>query len=492
MTPSRSPLLLLLGIAIAAPLLQIPAFSQPQPRPTPPSPGICPAQVNARLNQIVGRLPAVRWGILMQTQTTPAQRQTLYARNASTLLSPASNNKLLITAAALQTLGAQYQIRTTVTSDRLTPPTLRIIGRGDPNLKTAQLNQLAQQVSGQGIREVALLIGDDTYFRGAATNPNWDADDVLAGYGAPVNSLMVNQNAIGLTLFPQQVGQPLRVEWDDPTDRLDWRLDNRSRTVATNQGESLDVYRDRSQRIVYVTGQLRVGSASEPVAASINNPGNYLVQKFRNALTANQIIVRQSTVVQSTPAPPGELELAAIASPPLATLIQETNLESNNIYAEALLKTLGREQNPATLDSTASGIAAVKAVLAPLGVTGNGFSMVDGSGLADRNRASATALVQTLQAIALSPNNTVYRASLPVAGESGTLKNRFRNTPAQGRVAAKTGTIDGVVALSGYLSPPNYDPLTFSILANFTNASPSVVRGAVDEMVLTLIQVRRC
>jgi D-alanyl-D-alanine carboxypeptidase/D-alanyl-D-alanine-endopeptidase (penicillin-binding protein 4) len=201
--------------------------------------------------------------------------------------------------------------------------------------------------------------------------------------------------------------------------------------------------------------------------------------------------VRQATVVKSTPAPPGEIELAAIASPPLSDLIKETNQQSNNIYAEALLKTLGRLQNP-NADATTSGIAAIKSILTPLGVNGNQFSMVDGSGLADRNRASATAFVQTLQTIALSPNNAVFRASLPVAGQSGTLKDRFRNTIAQGRVFAKTGTITGVVGLSGYVSPPNYAPLAFSILANYSNQSASTVRNTVDEMVIALTSLRRC
>jgi serine-type D-Ala-D-Ala carboxypeptidase/endopeptidase (penicillin-binding protein 4) len=486
-----------ISLAVALPIT--PAFSQPvleaQPArsPTATPTGICPSQLAATLNRISGRSPGIGWGIVVQTQAAPAQRQTLYTQNSTVLLIPASNNKVLTTAAALQRLGASYQIRTTVTGNTsgANLATLRIIGRGDPSLQTGQLSQLAQQLNQRGIRDVALLVGDDTYFRGVALNPNWDADDTLAGYGAPVNSLMVNQNAIGVTLFPQQIGQPLRVQWDDPTDQIDWRLSNRSQTVSTNQAESIDVYRDRTQRLIYVEGQLRVGSAPELAAAAIDNPGNYLVQKFRNALAANQITVRQATVVKATPAPPGEIELAAIASPPLSELIKETNQQSNNIYAEALLKTLGRLQNP-NADATSSGVAAIKSILTPLGVSGNQFNIVDGSGLADGNRASATALVQTLQAIALSPNNAAFRASLPIAGQSGTLKDRFRNTIAQGRVSAKTGTITGVVALSGYISPPDYAPLTFSILANYANQSAATVRSMTDEMVLVLTNMRRC
>lgn len=456
---------------------------------------LCPVQLPTSINEVLNRLPATRWGILVQTLDTSTSRFTLYARNPDLLLTPASNNKLLTTTAALQQLGATYRIRTTVTgNDRSSSlSTLRIIGRGDPSLTTAQLTGLVQQVAQQGIRQVALLIGDDTYFQGAATNPKWDPDDTLQGYGAPVNSLMLNQNGIGVTLFPQRVGQPLRVQWDDPTDAQTRRLANQSVTVAQGQDEFVKVYRDRTDGfLIRVEGQLQEGSAAEPAAASIANPGNYLVDKFRRTLLANQIAVARSTVVKITPAPPGEVELAALESPPLADLLKETNQNSNNIYAEALLKTLGRLQNPRTQDATASGITAVKAILTPLGVNPNHYRMVDGSGLADQNRVTASVLVQTLQAIVQTSNAQIFRASLPVAGESGTLRDRFRGTAAQGRLQAKTGTIAGVVALSGYLTPPNYPPLAFSILANDPKTSASRLRAAVDEIVLLLTRLRSC
>jgi D-alanyl-D-alanine carboxypeptidase/D-alanyl-D-alanine-endopeptidase (penicillin-binding protein 4) len=458
--------------------------------------GVCPAQLSGEISRIIdrGSVAQSSWSILVQTQGAAGSRRNLFNRNASTLLAPASNNKLFTTAAALAKLSAAYRIRTAVYGNSAQPSltTLRIIGQGDPSLTTAQLQNLAQQVNQKGVRQVGTLIGDDTYFRGAATNPNWDAEDTLAGYGAAVNSLILNQNAIGLTLFPQRVGQPLRVQWDDPLDAEPWRIDNRTVTVSAQEAEFVDAVRDSRQWIVRVSGQLRAGSASELVAAAIPNPGNYLVQRFRTVLTRAGITVAQSTLVRQTPAPAGEAELGAIESPPLSQLLVETNQQSNNVFAEALLKTVGRVQTPANQDATTSGTAAVKAILTPLGVNPNRYSMVDGSGLADRNRASAEALVQTLQAMALSPDAQVFRNSLPVGGVSGTLQNRFRNTPAEGRVAAKTGTISGVVSLSGYLTPPNFTPLVFSIVANNGSVSASTLRSAVDGVVLVLTRLRSC
>lgn len=456
--------------------------------------GICPAQLGGAIDRITQRssLAGVRWGILVQTLGDPT-RKPLYAKNATTLLIPASNNKLLTTAAALSALGASYRFRTVVSGDSTQPnlTTLRIIGHGDPSLTTAQLTLLAQQLQQKGVQQVEQLVGDDTYFRGAATNPYWDADDTLEGYGAPVNSLMLNQNGIGLTLVPQQVGQPLRIQWDDPTDASSWRVSNQSVTVPASSSEFVDAVRVPNQSLIRVSGQLRVGSAAEPIAVSIANPGNYLIDKFRTALTNANITIQRSTVVKATPAPPGQSELAAIESAPLAQLLVETNQESNNTYAEALLKTLG-VTHPGSQDATASGIAAVKATLTPLGVNPAGYSMVDGSGLASRDRASAAALVQTLQAMAQSPNAQVYRYSLSIAGVSGTLKNRFRNTAAQGKLQGKTGTISGVVALSGYLTPSNHPDVVLSLLTNDSSASTTTVRGAVDEIVLVLTRLRSC
>jgi D-alanyl-D-alanine carboxypeptidase/D-alanyl-D-alanine-endopeptidase (penicillin-binding protein 4) len=457
---------------------------------------LCPAQLTGTVNQIINQagLGRSRWGILIQTQApVPANRKTLVTRNAQTLLIPASSNKLLTTAAALQQLGAGYTIRTSVygAPAQVNLNVLRVIGRGDPSLTPVQLKALAQQLKQRGVSRVEMLVGNDMYFRGAIINPNWDPDDTLAGYGAAINSLIVNQNSVGLTLFPQQVGQPLRVQWDDPSDASQWRISNRSTTVGAQSSEFLDVVRDRTASVIYIEGQLRAGSASEPVAASVRDPASNFLFKFRTALSGSGIAVSK-TLLTTFPPFPSESELASIQSPPLSVLIKETNQESNNLYAEVLLKTLGAARSPSSSNATASGITAVRDSLAALGVNPNGIRQTDGSGLAGNNQVTAEALAQTLQAMAAGANAQVYRDSLPVAGVSGTLKDRFRNTPAQGRVAAKTGTISGVVALAGYASPANHPPLVFSLIVNDSSVSASRVRSAIDAIVLQLMRLRNC
>ena len=414
----RAPLVTLLGS-----LSLIAVFSQSVIAQT-PSGSVCPAQLSSRLDRIALRVPG-QWSILVQNQASPDQRQNIYANNASTLLIPASNNKVFTTAAALTKLSGQYQLRTPVLGNSIGPEldTLRVVGQGDPSFSSSQLRTLTQQLKQKGIRRVNLLIGDDTVFRGEPYNPFWATRHRGEGYAAPVNSLLVNENNI--------------------------------------------------------------------FDSSVPNPGNYFVGEFRKILTASGIQVIQSTLVKRTPASASEIELAAVLSPPLSQLINETNQNSNNVYAEAILKTLGRLQEPNSLDTSASGVNAVRSILSGLDVNPNRYSMVDGSGLAERDRASAEAFVQTLQAMALQPEAQTFRRSLAVAGRSGTLTNRMGNTSAAGVVSAKTGTLQGAVGLSGYINPPNYVPLVFSIIVNSDN-SASTLRGAIDEMVVILSRLRNC
>ena len=160
-----------------------------QPNKVAQATGICPAQLATSINRSLDRVSGARWSVLVQAQG--AGRQTLFARNPTTLLIPASNNKIFTTAAALKKLGAEYRIRTAVYGSGSSPnlATLRIVGHGDPSLTTTQLGAIAQQLSQRGIRQVTQLIGDDTYFRGALTNPFWDAED--AGQACELYSLWI-------------------------------------------------------------------------------------------------------------------------------------------------------------------------------------------------------------------------------------------------------------------------------------------------------------
>jgi D-alanyl-D-alanine carboxypeptidase/D-alanyl-D-alanine-endopeptidase (penicillin-binding protein 4) len=474
---------LLLGSAFW--LQSVPARAQEPPK-------ICPTQLNQQIEAITNRpeFRHSRWGILVQT--LGRNPETLYAQDEQRYFIPASNVKLLTTAAALTQLGPQFRIRTAVyqLSNQANGVALEVLGHGDPSLTDRELKELAQQIQSRGITQVSQLIGNDHYFQGDAVNPSWEWEDVQAGDGAPVNSLILNQNLIGLTLYPQNLGQPLRVVWDQAAVASQWQIENSSTTVEAGAPEFLEVGRDLSQTILHLQGQLRVGSAPEPVAIANLQPAQTFIQRFQQVLAAEQIHVDQ-TLIAAAPDPQQEA-IAAVESPSLAELLTTTNQASNNLYAEALLRLLGITQFPRASSSLEAGINALKAILTALNIDPESYRLVDGSGLSRRNLVSPTALVQVLQAMAQSPQSSIYRASLSVAGASGTLQNRFRNTPVAGNLQGKTGTLTGVVALSGYLNPPHYSALTFSILVNQFNQPVEEVQQAVDEVVESLVQLQAC
>jgi D-alanyl-D-alanine carboxypeptidase/D-alanyl-D-alanine-endopeptidase (penicillin-binding protein 4) len=326
--------------------------------------GLCRAALPARIDAISTQ-PSLRhahMGILVETlNRAEAQRQELYARNADQSFIPASNIKLLTTAAALQRLGADYRVRTVVYGSQnngLT--TLQVVGKGDPSLGDRQLRDLAQQLANRGISRVTHLIGYDGYFPGPAIHPNWEWEDMQAGYGAEINGLMWNENELVLTLTPQAPGQPLGVQWG--TALQPWQVENFSQTVRTGQA-SVSVWRPFSQPLFRIYGQLPVNAGPETLSLALPGPANFFVQRFQQLLEEAGVAVLQTSVTAQANPSTSTTEFAAVTSTPLAEWIVKANQRSNNQYAEALLKTLGMAVSRGTAaDATIAGTEAVKAV----------------------------------------------------------------------------------------------------------------------------------
>jgi serine-type D-Ala-D-Ala carboxypeptidase/endopeptidase (penicillin-binding protein 4) len=453
--------------------------------------GICRAELPAKIDAIANgpTLRNAKLGVLIE-DANPDTR-TLYARRAQEKFIPASNVKLLTTAAALNTLGPDFSIRTSVYGQpNSANQSLYVVGRGDPTFTSYQINLLVNQLKQQGIRQVSSLTAVDNYFTGPAANPYWDAEDYRAGYGAPVNSLILNRNELAFTAFPTRVGQPLRITWDRPEFARGWQIENRSRTISSGS-EFIDAGQKPGQKVMSVSGQLIAGSASENTSIALIEPGKYFVEQFQQSLTSASIPSAAGQVSMSNP-PNGSVELAAVQSPPLRAFIDPTNLYSVNIYAEAMLKTLGRSVDPNTGDAASAGAAVVARSLTDMGVAPNSIAIVDGSGLSRRDQATPEAFVDTLQAMAKTPEAGIYRNSLAVAGRSGTLRNRFKGTPAEGRFQGKTGTISGVYTLSGYLTPPNHPPLTISVLINNASGSGTNIRSLIDQIIVHAASLDDC
>lgn len=463
---------------------------------SPTAESICPAQLETAIEAVMTRpqFRRARWGILVESLSPKISDRALYNLNGDRYFIPASNTKLLTTAAALLALGSDYRIRTSVYDAG--EGVLRVVGRGDPSFTNTQLKDLAQQLRSQEIRNIKKLILEDSYLQGDVVNPTWEWEDIQFDYGTSVNSLILNQNAVELTLSPQQLGQPLRVSWSDAIASRQRKIENESMTAEAGTPNSVTVTAVLGQPVLRIKGQLPIDANPETFDMAILDPANNFLQQFRNALALAGITVQQASVISKISTNHNQ-ELAAIESPPLSLLVFETNQESNNLYAEVLLRTLqvSAQQLPDTSPNRNSvdiGLQQLKATLTALGVDPESYIIVDGSGLSRHNLVSPKAIAQTLQLMAKTPQARVYQDSLPVAGVSGTLKNRFRNTMAQGNIQAKTGSMSGVSALSGYLDVPGYQPLVFSIIVNQSEQSLTTLRQGIDEIVLLLTRLRSC
>ncbi|KST68223.1 D-alanyl-D-alanine carboxypeptidase/D-alanyl-D-alanine endopeptidase [Mastigocoleus testarum] len=462
---------------------------------------ICPAQLPSEINAVINKplFNRTHWGILVQDLNLKAvsskvsSPRTLYSRGAEKYFTPASVTKLLTTAAALQQLGKDYRIRTSIYDEG--NGTLRVVGRGDPSLKDEQLVTLAKQLRQQGVTRINNLIADETHFKGEVIPGSWMWEDIPFYYGAPVSSFILNENAAILRLFPQKVGENLRPRWEQPSEGYRWRVRNNTVTVEEGEKKYITINRDIKGQTLNIQGQLAVNSQPDITAIAVFDPIEHFVRHFRQHLLLERISLgRTSTVTNDIKT--GEIkgeEIAAVESAPLSELIKETNINSNNLFAEALVRTLAAKaplkENQTTVNA---GLEVLQTALTQIGVDPTTYKLDDGSGLSRKNLISPQALVQLLQGVARSPFAKVYFNSLPIAGKTGTFKYRLRDTAAEGIVIAKTGTMTGVVSLAGYVNAPNYEPVVFSIMVNQTEQPIRVVRQAIDEIVVNLAQLRRC
>ncbi|MEO1094385.1 MAG: D-alanyl-D-alanine carboxypeptidase/D-alanyl-D-alanine-endopeptidase [Cyanobacteria bacterium J06638_28] len=454
-----------------------------------PAMALCRADLPTAVTAIAQRPELARARLGVQVETLDGE--VIYSRDGDRFFVPASALKLLTTAAVLTRLGPEARIQTSVygSPDEAGQTSLWVVGQGDPSLNQAGLMALTTQLRQQGIQQIETLYGDESAFAGSAVNPSWDWEDVQAGYGAPVNALILHENEIGFSLLPQTVGQPLQVVWDDPLQGQNWQIENISATVSAGTPEFVTVGRDLARPILRVSGQLIAGSPPDTASVAVPNPGAAFLAAFQATLSDEGIPIQQARL-GTPPASDDWQELATVVSPTIRELLVPTNQNSNNLYAEALLKQLGQFQ-PGQ-DATADGIAIALSTLADLGVNPEAVVMFDGSGLARKNLVTPVALVDTLQAMARSPLADTYRDSLAVAGVSGTLRNRFLETPVAGNLWGKSGAISRNFALAGYLEPENDASLVFSILINNIDQRGSTARRLIDDLVLQIAALSAC
>ncbi|PKN54912.1 MAG: D-alanyl-D-alanine carboxypeptidase/D-alanyl-D-alanine-endopeptidase [Deltaproteobacteria bacterium HGW-Deltaproteobacteria-14] len=418
-------------------------------------------------------------------------------RNGDRLLVPASGTKLLVSAAALDLLPPDVAWPTSahgvLTAGGRIDGDLVIVGRGDPQLLPDDLEALADQLVAAGVHAVAGdLVVDTGCFDGGLLPPAFDMKVTDGSYRPSVSCAGSNYGAVRVVIKPgREVGAPVEVRVDPASDAV--VVTSRAKTIAGKSDSGLSATatdRDDGRTSLVVEGELGVKSRPVVVRKRVADPGlltGAVLARFldkRGIAVAGQVRVDPGAHGAALP------ELASVASPTLADALHDMNTWSNNSMAETLFMHLGAGAagEPATW---ARAQRAVADALLARGLPAEAFAIVNGSGLYEATRITPHAFAALLATFAGDdPKGAVFRASLAVAGESGTLEWRLRANATRGLVRAKTGTLDGVTSISGYVPAASGCLLAFAVLINDGGADDtSRLRRAADRLILSLARL---
>lgn len=436
------------------------------------------------------RADPVFWGVFVRDLESG---QTLYTRNADHAFLPASNQKLLTTATALDALGSDHRYETTLhfdgtTVDSVMTGDLIIKGSGDPSFGSIEvrgddpLRRWAEQLAAMGVKRIeGRLIGDDNVFDDRPYPEGWDIDYITRqasrSMGATTSGLSYNDNVAIVQIRSTRPGAPPDVQ-TIPAGVL--TINNAATTSRRRYGAGVRVARAFESNAVDVLGTVPRyyrGSVVVPVA----NPTMLALESFRLALHEAGIATDLELVdvddLADRPNTGRITPLFVAFSPPLADLIAITNKESNNFYAEQLFRTYG------WAGSVRGGANRTETFLRRAGIDTRDVLVRDGSGLSRKDLITPRAMVELLEHMDAHRERAAFLSSLPLGGERGsTLEYRLRNVP----VRAKTGSLRFIRTLSGYATRPDGRRVAFALFANNYTGPSYRVTNAFDRIIRTL------
>lgn len=446
------------------------------------------------------------WGVKVQSMDSG---QILYELNPSKLMMPASNMKIVTMAAAAERLGWDYRFETLLMSNGpidggVLHGDLIVRGSGDPTIGAddppeAAFNAWADRLIADGVRRIdGRIVGDDNLFDDDGFGAAWSWDDLPFGYAAPSGALQFHQGVVTLTISPgTTAGEAAQVEVSPVGSDLVVRAS--VTTGAPGVPASISLARLPTREELDVHGTIPIDGGPIVRAAAAVNPTRFFVRGLRAALIARGVDVSGDAIdidelpseAQEAPDATGGAPRVLVRheSPTLAEIGGVLMKDSQNLYAETLLKALGGLVTG--IGTARAGRDVVSAVLAGWGVPETEYVIYDGSGLSRNNYLTPDMLVTMLRAIYRGRTATQFLETLPIGGVDGTLERRLVGTRAAGRVRAKTGSIANTRALSGYLPTADDEMLAFSIIANHFRMPPRVVLDRIDLAVERLANFTR-
>lgn len=482
-----------------APALALALLITPVHARTPAVPA--PAPLLTTVEQTLAAAPAgSRFGLLVTT----LDGEVLLAIDPDNRFIPASNTKMFTTAVGYAQLPLLQQVAkgTGVRLERGGGATDVILhGRGDPLLSSADdcktdcLQTLADAVAAK-TRAVRNIVGDDSWLPDERWSPGMSWNNIVSRYGTGNSALTLDDNELVVKLAPGALGAAPTIQTSGY-----YVIDNRVTTVA-GKAEAIEADRMPNSRVLCLTGTVGAEVAPLTLRYGIDDPAHYAAWRLGELLKARGVRVDGAIEVRHRPLtaaddpenrkgapaarPIEPTMLAELPAPPLAENMVRINKESQNLHSELMLRRVARQVGSGSI---ADGREAVRQLMTQAGVAETSYDFSDGSGMSSYNRMSPRAAVGLLSWIARQPWSLAWRDTLPIAGRDGTLQNRFKGTILEGKLFAKTGSLNASRALSGYLTTKSGKTLIFSVLANdMPDGTDSQATAAVDRALVAIAE----
>lgn len=404
----------------------------------------------------------------------------IYSHLGDTRVHPASVMKLLTGAAALETLGEEHMFKTELymdgqVKDGVLRGNLYLKGRGDPTLTQNDLKAFVSELKAKGISSIAgNVYGDDTWYDDIRLSQDLNWSDEPYYTGSQVSALTLSPNddydagTVIVEVTPsKKSGQAGKVAMVPANNYL--TIVNKTQTIAKKGSKSITVERQHGSNTLIVSGTIPLGAKKIRSWSSIWEPTDYAATIFKDAIEQQGITFVGTPKVERKRVSKGATLLTSKKSIPLKELFIPFMKLSNNGHAEVLVKEMGRTMGGE--GSWDKGLSVVEGTLANLGVDTKNMLLRDGSGMSHKNLVTANEVTKLLYTAQTKPWYPAFQKALPVAGNEerfvgGTLRNRMKGTAAAGNVQAKTGALNGVTALSGYVKTKDGEKLAFSIMIN--------------------------
>ncbi len=441
------------------------------------------------------------WGVVIQSIETG---EYFYKRNENKLLIPASDIKLFTTAGALTLLGSDYKFSTNILmhgkiDGSVLVGDLIVQGRGDPTIsgrfynndQLAVFKKWADSLMNMGIDEIdGNIIGDDNEFDKIGLGEGWPWDKASYWFSAPSGAISFNDNTVDIIVSAKGKSVNASVVTSPKTNYI--VIVNNVKKVPEDSVTNIDVYRQLGTNIVTVFGTIK-NQDSTKTFVTVNNPTQYAMVIFKQVLESKGITVKGFPIdIDDMPKPITQSDvknLFTFYSPSLKEIIKVINKNSENFFAEQLIKTIGLEENG--YGSVKNGVEALRYVFLDMGIDPDNMIMVDGSGLSRLNLVTPMQIIALLNYMFKSKYFVPFYNSLPIAGVDGTLGTRMKGTRAENNVRAKTGYLENVRSMSGYVYTGDNEPVAYSIIVNNFNVPIKLAENIQDLVCLRLANFKR-